>query len=106
MASHTVERLRAWCHIVRLVNAHDLDLDTVGRYMSRPHEWAVLQARFLDRPIATYAIIGRRLRCTIEAVDHLEGRALLRLLTRLIAYDQAVHGEPDGLTGQYTRVWD
>jgi hypothetical protein len=105
-ASHSVERLRAWQHIVRLAATHQLELSAVGRYMSTPEQWRVLEARFVERPVPSYAVLGRRLKCTIEAVESVESRALLRVLTRMIAYDLSVRGEPDGLMGQYSKAWD
>lgn len=105
-ASHSPERLRAWQHIVRLAGVHDLPLTKIRDYMSRPNEWACLEARFLASPPQTYAAMGRQLRCTIEAIDNLELRALFRVLTRLLAYDAAVRGEPDHLSVHQTRRWD
>lgn len=105
-ARHTVERARAWRHIARLAAAHHLSLDTIGTWMSTPHEWAVLKARFINRPMATYAQLGRRRGTTIEAVDKMEASGLLRLLTRLIAYDEGGRGEPDGWNSSYVVRWD
>ena len=105
-ASHTVERARAWRHIVTLAAKHELSLESIGKYMSTPEEWGILQARFIERPMLTYARLGRRLRRSMESVENTENRALLRLLTRMIAYDQSVGGDPDGFVSGLVRHWD
>ena len=95
-ASHSVERVRAWDSIMSLATRCKLPVETCGRYMLEPREWHVLQARYVWDPPMTLRVLGMHYDCKFEAIEVLELRGLLKLLTRLMAYEAALQRDTTG----------
>jgi hypothetical protein len=104
VASYSLEHRRAWTNIQRLVAKHGLEMEACGRWMCEPEPWAILRMRFMARPPNTLQQVADQYGTTLENIEARVTRALLKLLTRLLAYDQAIDGQPDGLSGVFQHL--